>query len=86
MPQTGRTHQLRVHMAHLGTPIVGDELYGGTSPLIARHALHAATLAFPSPESGETVHVLAPIAPDMAALIENLFGSEVREDLERKEN
>ncbi len=86
VPETGRTHQLRVHLAHLGTPIVGDELYGTSSSLIARHALHAATLAFPSPVSGETVRVFAPFPSDMAALIENLFGREVREQLDGKEN
>ena len=84
VPKTGRTHQLRVHLAHLGAPIVGDELYGTASPLLSRHALHAATLAFPSPASGETVRVFAPISPDMAALIDDLFGKEVRIELERE--
>lgn len=83
-PQTGRTHQLRVHMAYLGTPIVGDDFYGEASPLLARHALHAATLAFPDPINGETVRVFAPVSPDMSSLIENLFGKEALKYFERE--
>ena len=48
-PVTGRTHQLRVHFAHLGHPILGDEIYGSSSPLIARHALHALSISLPLP-------------------------------------
>ena len=48
-PVTGRTHQLRVHFAHLGAPILGDELYGEQSPLIPRHALHALAISLPLP-------------------------------------
>lgn len=80
-PKTGRTHQLRVHLAHLGAPIVGDDLYGEASPLIARHALHAAELRFPLPNGGKAMLTYAPIAPDMAALITNIFGGEVAQDL-----
>ncbi len=66
-PRTGRTHQLRVHMAHIGHPLLGDELYG-TADGFARHALHAATLAFPSPLDGTRVAVFAPLADDMRAI------------------
>ncbi len=48
-PKTGRTHQLRLHFSYLGYPILGDEIYGETSPLIDRHALHALSLSFPLP-------------------------------------
>ncbi len=48
-PKTGRTHQLRVHFAHLGYPLVGDDLYGAPTSLIGRHALHALSLSVPLP-------------------------------------
>ena len=64
-PRTGRTHQLRVHLASVGHPILGDDLYGSASPRIARHALHAATLTFPDPASGAPVTVHAPLPHDM---------------------
>ena len=48
-PVTGRTHQLRAHFSYLGYPILGDDIYGMTSPLINRHALHALSLSFPLP-------------------------------------
>ena len=50
-PVTGRTHQLRVHFSHLGYPILGDELYGHSSEMIGRHALHALSLSVPMPFS-----------------------------------
>ena len=77
IPETGRTHQLRVHMAYLGAPLLGDDFYGGADARISRHALHAAGMRFPDPASGEPIAVHAPLAPDMAALIELEFGSEV---------
>ena len=50
-PVTGRTHQLRVHLSHLGYPILGDDLYGEASSLMDRHALHALSLSVPMPFS-----------------------------------
>jgi tRNA pseudouridine32 synthase/23S rRNA pseudouridine746 synthase len=70
-PETGRMHQLRVHMASLGRPIVGDARYGGALTVggrpVPRLMLHAARLSFPHPD-GETVTVEAPMPADMAAL------------------
>ncbi len=51
-PLTGRTHQLRVHFASIGFPILGDEIYGEASPLIGRHALHALSISVPLPFFG----------------------------------
>lgn len=65
---TGRTHQLRVHFAHLGCPLAGDDLYGGSREHIGRHALHCACIRFAEPASGEMVQVESPLPPDMAAL------------------
>ena len=49
---TGRTHQIRVHMAYIGHPLAGDTLYGGSDAVIARHALHCAILHFAHPLTG----------------------------------
>ena len=81
-PMTGRTHQLRVHFAHLGYPITGDDLYGQASPDIARHALHAATLQFPHPTSGELITLHAPLAPDIEALLQRYFKSPLKDGKE----
>ena len=68
-PKTGRTHQLRVHLASLGTPICGDDLYGAASNEIDRQALHAISLEFSLP-SGERIKLRAPFPKDMSALCE----------------
>ena len=68
-PITGRTHQLRLHFSHIGCPIVGDTMYGSESSEIDRHALHAAALRFPHPESGEILNVIAGLPADMKKLI-----------------
>lgn len=75
-PITGRTHQLRVHFAHLGAPILGDELYGSPSPLIDRHALHAYSLTVSGFEGDGEIHIYAPLPEDMAKIIEETFGKE----------
>lgn len=72
-PETGRTHQLRVHFAGVGAPIVGDDLYGNRSSLIPRHALHAAALTFPHPTDGRSVRVGTPLHEDMRQLLDALF-------------
>ncbi|MBQ9331081.1 MAG: RluA family pseudouridine synthase [Oscillibacter sp.] len=70
VPETGRTHQLRVHMAHLGCPLAGDWLYGTEDPdLIPRPALHSFALDLTHPVTGEVLHLTAPLPEDMARLI-----------------
>ena len=69
LPQTGRTHQLRVHMAYLGYPLTGDWLYGARSDAIDRPALHSHYLAFVHPLTGERIECRSPLPPDMKNLI-----------------
>ena len=69
-PQTGRTHQLRVHMAYLGYPLAGDWLYGTEDKnLIARPALHSYELWFTQPITGQKLHFTATIPQDMQRLL-----------------
>ena len=75
-PITGRTHQLRVHFAHLGTQILGDDLYGNPSTLINRHALHAYRLCFFNIQNDEKTELFAPLPDDMAKIIEKYFGKD----------
>lgn len=63
---TGRTHQIRVHMAHLGHPIVGDSLYGKKSDLIKRQALHSYSLKFKLPRSDKEIEVCAKLPKDFS--------------------
>ncbi len=67
-PITGRTHQLRLHFAHLGTPILGDDLYGKKSKEISRQALHAYYLSFPHPTWGSITELFAPLPLDMESV------------------
>jgi 23S rRNA pseudouridine1911/1915/1917 synthase len=70
---TGRTHQIRVHLSHIGHAVVGDALYGGAAPLlIERQALHAAELVFRHPRTKEMLRLTAPLPEDMKKLLENL--------------
>ncbi|MCH3972250.1 MAG: RluA family pseudouridine synthase [Oscillospiraceae bacterium] len=66
--ETGRTHQIRVHMAYLGHPLAGDDFYGGSRQLIGRQALHCAGAHFVSPAAGEQT-VSAPFPADFSALL-----------------
>ncbi len=63
--ETGRTHQIRVHMSWLGFPLVGDTMYGTDETILPRHALHCAEMAFTHPLTGERVRLHSPLPPDM---------------------
>lgn len=65
-PKTGRTHQIRVHLASIGHPILGDTLYGGNTKQLPRQALHAHILQLKHPHTGEMMTFSAPLPPDMA--------------------
>ena len=67
--ETGRTHQIRVHLAHIGYPLLGDSLYGGDCTLLQAHALHCGMLAFPDPETGREICVKSPLRHDMQQLL-----------------
>ncbi|MBN1688669.1 MAG: RluA family pseudouridine synthase [Candidatus Omnitrophica bacterium] len=71
-PKTGRTHQIRVHMNHLGHPVLGDSLYGMPSPWIDRQALHAKSLGFIHPASKKKVFYDSSLPTDILHLIEHL--------------
>jgi 23S rRNA pseudouridine1911/1915/1917 synthase len=73
-PQTGRTHQIRVHLAFIGHPIVGDGVYGRRKEAIKlkRHFLHAASITFARPDTGEPVTVEAPLPVGLANTLEKL--------------
>ncbi|MDP9267714.1 MAG: RluA family pseudouridine synthase [Acidobacteriota bacterium] len=78
---TGRTHQIRVHMASLGHPVAGDALYGAPAKLkntklgviaLTRNFLHAAELEFTHPTTGRTLHFLAPLPPELREFMKRL--------------
>ncbi|SFJ54067.1 RluA family pseudouridine synthase [Brevibacillus centrosporus] len=73
---TGRTHQIRVHMSSLGHPLAGDDLYGGSREQIGRQALHAYQLSFVHPRSGVPMVWTEPLPQDMSELAEKLFGKQ----------
>jgi 23S rRNA pseudouridine1911/1915/1917 synthase len=88
--ETGRTHQIRVHLAHAGYPIVGDKVYGGRLTLpkgasealrqflreFPRQALHAARLQFDHPVTGKAVECVSPLPADLRGLLDRLAAEE----------
>ena len=74
-PRSGRTHQIRVHLAHLGAPILGDEVYGRASEDITRQALHAQRLTLPHPRDNEAITFEAQVPIDMVEAWLQLGGS-----------
>jgi 23S rRNA pseudouridine1911/1915/1917 synthase len=69
---TGRMHQIRAHLAHIGHPLVGDVLYGGWADLQG-HFLHAASIRFPHPRSGKGIEVTAPLPDERANTLKHLL-------------
>ncbi len=86
--KTGRTHQIRVHMAHIGHPILGDRVYGGVKAVkfgetdIVRQMLHAESLSLLHPETGHPMIFSAPLPEDMAEVIEKLRRMNKKPDTE----
>ena len=87
LPKTGRTHQIRLHLASIGCPVLCDRLYGGRAritrgelahlppddaPILERQALHARRLRFVHPETGESLEFIAPLPADIEAVLEVL--------------
>ena len=71
---TGRTHQIRVHLASIGHPVVGDKLYGAPASALGRFFLHAYRISFVSPMSGERIAVTAPLPIELAEYLDGLRG------------
>lgn len=70
--ETGRTHQIRVHMAHIGHPLLGDELYGGNHDIIGRQALHCGEMTFVSPYDNKEHKIFAEISEDMQKALKDV--------------
>jgi 23S rRNA pseudouridine1911/1915/1917 synthase len=70
--KTGRTHQIRVHLSHIGHPIVGDELYGGEDPHMDRQALHSCYLEFTHPMTDEILKIQSELPTDIMQCIEEI--------------
>ncbi len=68
--ETGRTHQIRVHMKHIGHPVIGDILYGRSSELIGRQALHCYEMKFKHPLTGSEIVITCPLPEDMKKIIQ----------------
>ncbi|SDE18944.1 RluA family pseudouridine synthase [Sporomusa acidovorans] len=74
MLETGRTHQIRVHLSYIGCPLLGDDLYGGPVNLIHRQALHAAKLSLLHPVTKQPFCIVSPLPADLTHLITQLGG------------
>lgn len=69
MKSAGRTHQIRLHLAASGLPIIGDSLYGVQVPQASRQALHASALTFQHPVGHRSIEIVAPVPADMQQLL-----------------
>ncbi len=72
MPETGRTHQIRVHLSAIGFPVVGDKVYGVKSPFLSRQFMHACRLGFKLPSTGEYVEFKSELPPDLAQALRDI--------------
>jgi len=72
MPETGRTHQIRVHLSAIGYPVVGDKVYGAKSPHLSRQFLHACRLGFKHPSTGEYVEFTSELPPDLVQALKDI--------------
>jgi len=72
VPETGRTHQIRVHLAAIGYPVVGDTTYGVKSLHLSRQFLHASRLGFSLPSSGEYVEFTSSLPPDLEQALKEI--------------
>ena len=70
--ETGRMHQIRVHLAAIDLPVVGDSVYGLPEPALGRQFLHAGRLAFEHPFTGERLDLESPLATDLEAYLSGL--------------
>ena len=69
--ETGRTHQIRVHFSHIGHPLAGDDLYGGSLALISRQALHCGRVRFEHPVTGTLIQAEAPLPEEFRSLLDS---------------
>ena len=72
MPETGRTHQIRVHLSAIGYPVVGDKVYGVKSPYLSRQFMHASRLGFKLPSTGEYVEFTSDLPQDLAQALSTI--------------
>ena len=70
--ETGRTHQIRAHFAHRGTPLLGDDYYGAPAREEPGHFLHCGTVNFTHPVTEELLSIEAPLPPHMGALVDEI--------------
>ncbi len=77
-PTTGRTHQIRVHFASIGHPVVGDAVYGKPDPELARQFLHASRLAFEHPSTGRRVELSSPLPQDLSMYLSEVLKFRLR--------
>jgi 23S rRNA pseudouridine1911/1915/1917 synthase len=80
LPESGRMHQIRVHLAAIGHPVAGDRLYGGDTTVLRRQFLHAFRLRFARPRDGATVECGAPLPPDLMRPLAGLLGADQKSE------